>query len=80
MTKFKNNVIGDNTPENVEYLKDLGYDQFSGCIDANCIFTDGRFNYFFQYIFTKQEAIKGYIDCRGNSPLFREKTAERREE
>lgn len=84
MTKFKNKVIGYNTPENVEYLKELGRKHWDFNQETEpLIFADcGEGDFWFENDNDGDilEWFPDSIDCRGNFPLFREKTAERREE
>lgn len=86
MTKFKNNCIGDNTPENVRVLEELGYkmdkkryDATEPILNAHTIgsFTScGEVAYNILKDFSKK---CGGIDCRNNPELFKEKVSERTE-
>lgn len=93
MTKFKNNVIGDNTPENVRVLVELGYmpvhynasSEFIICFDGE-FDTEDQLSDRAKTILGINDIIDYFnkrdwnlIDCRNNPKLFKEKVSERSE-
>lgn len=73
---FKYSVIGDNTPENREWLEKIGYENDAD-LGLNIIVTNIKERYFLD---VGRSAIEfyiseGVIDCIGNPQLFRAVTA-----
>ena len=75
MMSFKYSVIGDNTPENREWLEKIGYKpvhSMYGTILYTCLTLN---EWSFMATSGKQILPESFIDCIGNPQLFRAVTA-----
>ena len=81
--KFKYNVIGDNTAENREWLRKLGYKNVNDNILGDVLYTPTSYRDDVSFYITTHTPVlslilKDYvIDCRNNDALFRSVSAVR---